>query len=71
MEKKINMARLHFLMAENQFRLGLDTRAIYYVSKTNKTLYKALKINPKNVHLKDFEKRLLYGNKVKLSTMKL
>ena len=65
------MARLHFLMAQNQFKLGLSHKSIDYISKANKTLYNALKIDPKNPHLSDFDKKLLYGNKVKLDIIKL
>ena len=48
------MAKLHYLMAQNQFRLGLDNRAIEYLLKTNKTLYSALKIDPESITISDF-----------------
>ena len=48
------MAKLHFLMAENQFRLGLDNRASFYTDKAKKSLYSALKIEPDNIFLSIF-----------------
>ena len=53
-------------MGENQARLGIIMKAMEYLRKANKTLYHALKIDPLHPQLSDFNKRLLYGNKVKL-----
>ena len=53
-------------MGENQARLGIIMKSMQYLRKANKTLYIALKIDPENPHLSVFNKKLLYGNKIKL-----
>lgn len=71
MDKNLNLAKLHLLMAENQARLGTIVRAMQFLIKANSTLYKALKIDPKDPHINDFNKKLLFGNKVKMDSLKL
>jgi len=71
MEKNSNLARLHLLMAENQQKLGFFMRSMQYLIKCSKTLNSSLKINPKNPDLSDFNRKLLYGNKIKLDCLRL
>lgn len=71
MEKNINLAKLHLLMAENQGRLGFFIKSMQYLIKCTKTLYIALKLDPKDPNMSIFNRKLLYGNKVKLDCLKL
>lgn len=51
--------------------MGISLKSVEYLDKCKRCLYRALKINPKNQNISEFDKKLLYGNKTKIDSIRL